>query len=130
MRPKHNTKKKEPSERTRNLRNGVIQRESAVDAEADGKARVNAQIAAIAQRTSGGISKSKPKKLTTKQRKRREQMMEKASAFSEKIEKKTDEYNKSQENIKERAKDWDQVNEHVMNELFESDERIAKLVHT
>lgn len=106
-----------------------MERQTAVDADADGKARVNAQIAALTQRSASSVTKStKQKHLTAKQRKRREEMIQKGSAFSEKIEKKAIDTAKSQENVKTRARDWAQVNTSVLTELMEADEREAKLV--
>lgn len=128
MKPKQ--VKKEPSERTRNLRHGpAMEKQAAVEAEADGKTRVNAQVAALALRSAAGsgISKGKSKKLTSKQRKRREQMIEKGSAFTDKLVKKAVETDMSQKNVKQRALDWEQVNGKAMAELFEADEREAKI---
>lgn len=128
MKPKQT--RKEPSERTRNLRHGAAtEKQAAVDADADGKTRVNAQVAALALRSAAGsgIAKAKSKKLTSKQRKRREQMIEKGSAFTDKLVKKAVETDMSQKNVKQRALDWEQVNDKAMAELFEVDEREARV---
>lgn len=124
--------KKGPSERTRNLRHGpVMEKQSTTDQEADGKSRVNAQVAALALRsaTQSGVAKPRGKNLTSKQKKRREQMMEKGSAFTEKLSQKAIEYEQSQKNVKQRASDWEQINEKAMAELLEADERVAKNAH-
>lgn len=127
MKPKQ--VKKGPSERTRNLRHGpLLDKESAADPQTDGKSRVNAQVAALALRTASasGISKPKVKTLSSKQRKRREQMLIKGSTFSEKLSKKAMDTELSQKNVKQRAQDWEQVNEKAIAELLETDEREAK----
>lgn len=148
MKPKQT--KREPSERTRNLRHGPVQERLATttttaanDHEVDGRTRVNEQVASLALRSAaaskgaaagagGGISKSasstgRGKKLTSKQRKRREQMMERGSAFTEKIERKASETEASQRNVKARALEWDRINERAMAELYAADEREARL---
>lgn len=108
-----------------------MDKQAAEDHEGDGKARVNAQVAALALRsaTQAGVAKggNKGKKLTTKQKKRREQMMEKGSAFTEKLSQKALETEMSQKNVKQRASDWDQINEKAMAELYDADERVAKI---
>lgn len=127
MKPKQ--VKKEPSERTRNLRHGrVPERQTPLDTETDGRTRVNAEIASIALRTAAASGVHKQQKpLTSKQRRRRQEMMEKGSAFTEKIEKKAADTEKSQGNVKARAVEWDQVNAKAMAELYAADERVAKV---
>ncbi|CCG84794.1 protein of unknown function [Taphrina deformans PYCC 5710] len=132
MKPKQG--RKEPSERTRNLRHGTVPtRESVGEGSADGKTRVNEQVASLALRSApaAGVSKDRAgagKRLTTKQRRRRDQMMERASAFTEKIEQKAIETDRSQKNVKSRAMEWDQINEKAMAELYAADERVAKVL--
>lgn len=130
MKPKAKAKK-ESSERKRNYRNGPLpERETAAEPEVDGKSRIRAELAAVTLRaaSNGGIAKaSKSKKLTSKQRKRREQMMEKGSMFTEKLSKKALDTEMSQKNVKQRAQDWDQVNEKAITELLETDARVAKM---
>lgn len=119
--------KKEPSERTRNFRNGpVLERQTAAEPEVDGKERIRAQVAAVTLRSAGVTKSIKNKKLTSKQRKRREQMLEKGSMFNEKLSKKALDTELSQRNVKQRAQDWEQVNEKAMTELLETDAREAK----
>lgn len=130
MKQKAKNARKEPSERTRNLRHGQPDSKTKIignNESTDGKSRVNAQIAALAQRSSGVSKMTKQKTMSSKQRRRRDQMLEKAFAFNDKIEKKSTEYLRSQESIKERAKDWDQVNESAISALIKDDERIAEL---
>ena len=105
MQPKQQKTKKVPSERTRNNRNPQKEvKETTLHPEVDAKTRVNTEIAALALRSASGVVKSPSnKKLSSKQKRRKEQMMEKADAFNNKIEKKADRYQKSQENIKKRA---------------------------
>lgn len=108
-----------------------MDKQAAGEAAEDGKARVNAQVAALALRSAAqsGVSKgsNKGKKLTSKQKKRRDQMMEKGSAFTEKLSQKALETELSQKNVKQRASDWDQINEKAMAELYDADERVAKI---
>ncbi|ORY76047.1 hypothetical protein BCR37DRAFT_395358 [Protomyces lactucae-debilis] len=134
MRPKAKTRK-EPSERTRNLRHGATSNVAgeAATTEESAKSRVTKAVSDLALRTAAatgqqkaGIAKRQGK-LTSKQQRRKHQQREKGIAFEAKVDVKADAYKRSQESIKQRASGWEVVNERAEEEKEETQAKFLAL---
>jgi hypothetical protein len=129
MRPKAKVRR-EPSERTRNLRHGTVQtatEEPSHGPEESAKARVTKAVSDLALRTASasgqqqraGVHK-RGTKLSAKQQRRKQQQRERGIAFEAKVDVKADAYKRSQESIKQRASGWEEINDRAEEEKTET----------
>ncbi|BFZ55271.1 hypothetical protein PYCC9005_002311 [Savitreella phatthalungensis] len=124
----------EGNERKRNFRNGPARdkqsntRDYDVEGDGSGSGRSRTEravaVAALRQSASAGVvfggGVGKRGNHSAKQKKRKQEMLARAEQFTDKIAKKTVEYNMSQKNLKQRRQDWNTVNENAFNVLVEA----------
>ena len=126
---------KQPSERKRDFRNGPVrERETATttgDSDDGGdssglnsRTKKERQVAAAAlrQRVDVNGKVGKRGKHSTKQKKRKEEMVARGEAFNDRVSKKATDTATSQRHIKRRNADWEAVNENAFDVLMQADE--------
>ena len=130
---------KQVSERKRDFRNGPVrERETAAtthdsdggDDDVSGRTKKERQVAAAAlrQRVASSGKVGKRGKHSTKQKKRKEEMLARGEAFTDRIAKKATDTATSQKHMKRRNADWDAVNENAFDVLMQADENQQTLV--